>query len=107
MTQLKPCPFCGVDLIHSEDLSTRNGRCFVHPRNDDEPCIIDAKIIWDNQPEPVEAWNRRVGVDHLRAAEIALATLQEEIPAFDAYDEDEIASFEAAVATAIKSEVSG
>lgn len=42
---------------------------------------------------------------HLRIAEIAVATMQERVPALDAYGEDEIASFEASVAMSIRAEV--
>lgn len=57
---LEPCPFCGLHLEHSVELSTRKARQFIHPQNDRLWCVAQSIMIRDKDPERVAAWNRRV-----------------------------------------------
>jgi hypothetical protein len=58
--KLLPCPFCEADLEHSELLSTRRFKTFVHPRNFDRLCVAESIIIAETSSmERVKAWNRR------------------------------------------------
>ena len=55
-----------------------------------------------NPTSPPAADGDRARIDHLSVAEQIMATLQEEVSAFDAYDEDEISSLEANIAGIIQ-----
>ena len=56
MTELKPCPFCGEQLVRDIDGN------FEHPNND---CILSwldsefGAIFFANNEEDIAAWNRR------------------------------------------------
>lgn len=55
------------------------------------------------KPSPLHAAEGdRARIDHLSVAEQIMATLQEEVSAFDAYDKDEISSLEANIAGIIQ-----
>lgn len=50
--ELLPCPFCGERLMES---GTRRHLMF-HPGSN---CILENISVWNDEPETVEAWNRR------------------------------------------------
>lgn len=37
---IKPCPFCGCELEGAPAFSSRTTKHFIHPRNDDDPCVM-------------------------------------------------------------------
>lgn len=64
MTKLKPCPFCGVELVGKEELwrhketnITKKYTVYFHPKT---RCVLDLhRFHFYNEPWKVEAWNRR------------------------------------------------
>jgi hypothetical protein len=59
MSDLKPCPFCGLNLVEAPNLTTRNSRMFVHPRDDAKMCVLNSVLIQSTNAEKIAAWNRR------------------------------------------------
>lgn len=61
---LKPCPFCGVELIGKEEIwrnphtgLTKKQMVYSHPHRN---CVLDYKRLhFYADPWKVEAWNRR------------------------------------------------
>ncbi len=49
MSELKPCPFCGIELIKLAE------KLYQHPKND---CWESSAYV--DGDEAIEAWNRRV-----------------------------------------------
>ncbi len=106
--KLKPCPFCGAEASVSKlDVAKPYGSfeyrvlCSTFMC----PCAYPG-AAWHSEAEALTAWNTRPSVvpaelaeDRvLILAETIVGEMQEEFPALDAYDEDEIASFEAKIA---------
>lgn len=50
MSELKPCPFCGIELIKLAE------KLYQHPKND---CWESSAYV--DGDEAIEAWNRREG----------------------------------------------
>ena len=59
-TELKPCPFCGMDLLQSED---RSGRVrLFHPTRTRTAQVVDCILIgfyFAERQDTIERWNRR------------------------------------------------
>ena len=63
--ELKPCPFCGVELVVREELWRNphtNGlikqKIYCHPQRN---CILDFhRFHFEAHPHHIEEWNRRV-----------------------------------------------
>lgn len=60
MAELKPCPFCGAELLTIGD--KRSGE-FKHPRNDCFLAVADTEYeeVWfySDDEQCIEKWNRR------------------------------------------------
>lgn len=64
MTELKPCPFCGCELIELREIWTSRvtGRTekqsvYFHPKRG---CVLDLhRYHFYDYPEKLKAWNRR------------------------------------------------
>lgn len=65
---LKPCPFCGVDLVPKVEIwrnpntgFTGQNLVYSHPKTN---CVLDyARYHFYADPWKVDAWNRRVETD--------------------------------------------
>jgi hypothetical protein len=60
--ELRPCPFCGVDLIKVDAFSTRSVDHFVHPAPEIasyDTCIMVGLNLRSDDPDRTAAWNRR------------------------------------------------
>ena len=68
MTELKPCPFCGVQLVASEEILrnshtglTHKQKVYIHPKTQ---CVLDyIRFHFYEHPWKVDAWNRRADND--------------------------------------------
>lgn len=68
MTALKPCPFCGCELIEKKERwksritgCTEKQSVYVHPK---KGCVLDYfRFHFYDHPEQLKAWNRRVNED--------------------------------------------
>ena len=62
--KLKPCPFCGCELVGKEELwrhkitnITKKYVVYTHPKRG---CMLDEhRYHFYNDPKMVDAWNRR------------------------------------------------
>lgn len=69
MTELKPCPFCNKQLIHTNGKRVNRyykGEPTIY-KHFPEGCILDGLQItektldkWNTRKSAIEAWNRRV-----------------------------------------------
>lgn len=63
MTDLKPCPFCGTNLLKNGPFSTRNADCYVHAQHlkgaDYGRCPAAGIRLYSNDAERIALWNKR------------------------------------------------
>ena len=63
--ELKPCPFCGAELVGREEIwrnphtgITKKQMVYTHPHRN---CVLDYKRLhFYAEPWKVDAWNRRI-----------------------------------------------
>ena len=60
--ELKPCPFCGVELEHFED-----GRRLTHVRHPMNGCAFLSGKDWWKVPRFTDPWNTRADLPHTDA----------------------------------------
>lgn len=64
---LLPCAFCGEHLVEAHSFSTRTTKVFVHPEDDDNPCVANNLRVLSNDPDRIAAWNRRAYLEVTQA----------------------------------------